>query len=272
MKFIFVIIFSVLSFWAQAQNAYYVVKVKGDIHNLSDSTALKSGSVIHEADQLKFSGLYDYAMIISSSKERMTLRFETSFSEIEKPFIIEAQNALFLVESKSELTRGIQKVRNIDDLEQYFGEESFCIIGDSLVINLDKRSYPLTDASIIQAGFEYEAIAHEEPLNFTGQDLLIVRSDFDTESGTAIVDEVINSVELSTVDKTTNHKETIANFELSFIQEEEVYEELSTVYQIIKNHEMEIYEMRNYMYDYFYDFYGRTSRLHLSTVINEVVQ
>lgn len=141
-----------LLFWAVclssivfAQNLY-VLHVTGEILTVPENVAVKVGDKLPMDKQLKFSTAESKAIVMSRGKGRMLLDGHKSPKTESGEFVSIITEVMVPMKVNMKMsTRDLasyKKPETVRNLQQYFGQGAFAVIGHKAYVMLDEEEYP----------------------------------------------------------------------------------------------------------------------------------
>ena len=254
MKILIVLIFNLffINGFMQTEN-YYIIRVKGEIFNKTTGKSLQQGDAVKATDKLIFKQKDAVALVISDSRGRFTLKFPEKKQEYDNALFVFVKTALVSNKQNHLSTRSVGLLSAISDLDTYFGNKVFNIIGDSLQISLSKHYYPLTHTDDVIARYEYGGQFESKKLSKKGQTIILSRNDFGVKLQG---DVLIKNVGLFKIDNLNKRKRQIGKLDLRFVDQKELAKEFKLISDKFDRVNKE--EILNLLKGYFYDIYGKT--------------
>lgn len=260
----------------QATEFYHIIKVDGTIVNTATGKPLAPGDNIKPNDQLKFNSPYASALVISNTRGKFTLKYQSTESKDlfndNKELLAMANTTVTPIDSRGMLaTRGIG-ISEVKDLKSYFGTENFYVIGNSLSVKLNKTAYPLNDKQGIVFSYSQEDKEQSKRIGFSNQYLKIVESDL--VPGKMLKDTaepVLKDINVYKIDDGGKKSENLTRMNLVFMNDQKLKDEFDVIIPFLKDQKLERFKVIDYLKSYFYDVYGRTDPDVLFMTINKEV-
>ena len=275
MRTILIILSAALLFsFQQANEFYHIIKVDGSIVNTATGKPLSPGDNIKPNDRLKFNSPYATALVISNTRGKFTLKYQSTESKDlfndKKELLAMADNAVTPIDSRGMLaTRGIG-LSEVRDLKNYFGPDNFYVIGKNLSVKLNKTVYPLNDNQYIVFSYPINNETKSKKVGFDNQYLKIdgdalASLSKDTGSGPA----TLKDISVYKLDKSANKSDLITKVNLVFLDEDKIKAEFDVIIPFLKDQKMDRFKVLDYLKSYFNDVYGSTDPDVLFTTINK---
>ena len=146
---------------------YFILYVEGSIINLTQNKNLKPGDFLLASDQLQFKNNKSRALVISGSRGRFMLKPEANQTEKDIELVQLVKKVLLPIEVKNPNdTRRVTAL--VSDLMEYFGEDDFFIIGESLSFRLNTAYNPLDANSFLIFSYKYKGETFNKRLPYKG--------------------------------------------------------------------------------------------------------
>jgi len=247
---------------------YYVIKVKGTIINKNSGKILVPGDQIKSSDQLSFSNATDQAIVLSSSRGKFTLAIPQDNLFDNNTLLAYADKSLSPVDSRSQLaTRSLAQGKQ-SDLKNYFGNQTFYIIGKELSVALDETKYPLNPSTYLSVEY-FEKEQKSVKVKNTNQTVTLALNDFRSTIETQKHDTIHNA---SLYHYDNQHKliNKITDVNMVFLDEQLLNQEFKTIISVLKQGNMDPKEINAYIFQYFIDIYGQTDNYMLNQYIGRL--
>ncbi|QHT65829.1 hypothetical protein GXP67_03690 [Rhodocytophaga rosea] len=257
------ILFTSLLF-QQKEEIYHVVHVKGTVINKKTKQALKLQDQLKPSDELIYQTPDARVVVYSTAKGRFLL---------DKPTADKAGKAdaplseywrfvknLFMPASAGEhLSTRALETPAIDDLESFFGINTFVFIGDTYKLRVDRGEYPMSGGKYFVYKYVYNGTDYSKRIAHTGDTLI-----FDRKSLYTIKDQVISPEEAGKVDIYYFNARTsplkITTMRPVFLPEVQLKKELQGMISILKNQQLSEESLIDQLYEHVVVVYGRTNR------------
>lgn len=263
-----------LGITAQAQQVFNVTRVSGKITNLKTSKEVVSGDVLNSDDQLLFESFDSYAIAIGNNMGRFQIKLQDSEQK---------QEQLMLTATVAEAARPT-KMRNlmlirfdpsekeVSDLKQYFGNDKFSVIGNSIDIPINSKSYPLSDEKFIVFYYRVDNKPVQKKIGFADQTLILEKDKLTNSSAGTISGNEISNLAVYQYEKSSRSSQEITRFTLVFVDKDELKKEFYTIIPILKRQKMSDPDIKKYLIEYYYDFYGATDSKTIDRFAEEIVK
>ncbi|HUW07269.1 MAG TPA: hypothetical protein VMW01_13510 [Williamwhitmania sp.] len=264
-----IVLASVLTVNAQV---YHVIKLEGSVTNLNSGKTLAPGDVIQASDRLAFESANASIIAIGDNRTKYILRMPKMENADKPDLILLASQAAIAVKSRNAFkTRAFNPdQKEVSDLKQYFGSDRFSIIGDQVNITLSEQKYPLNNSVII---FYYKV--KDKPiskrLKYDQQTISIESDKLKEVRGEMINTNEIENVVVYDYSSPQDYKE-ITSFNLLFVNNADLEKEFNTIIPILRSQKMDDKGIKEYLVDYYVDFYGLTDSKALSAFIDGVLK
>ncbi|HUX54216.1 MAG TPA: hypothetical protein VMV56_07375 [Williamwhitmania sp.] len=264
-----IVLASVLTVNAQV---YHVIKLEGSVTNLNSGKTLAPGDVIQASDRLAFESANASIIAIGDNRTKYILRMPKMENADKPDLILLASQAATAVKSRNAFkTRAFNPdQKEVSDLKQYFGSDRFSIIGDQVNITLSEQKYPLNNSVII---FYYKV--KDKPiskrLKYDQQTISIESDKLKEVRGEMINTNEIENVVVYDYSSPQDYKE-ITSFNLLFVNNADLEKEFNTIIPILRSQKMDDKGIKEYLVDYYVDFYGLTDSKALSAFIDGVLK
>lgn len=264
-----IVLASVLTVNAQV---YHVIKLEGSVTNLNSGKILAPGDVIQASDRLAFESANASIIAIGDNRTKYILRMPKMENADKPDLILLASQAATAVKSRNAFkTRAFNPdQKEVSDLKQYFGSDRFSIIGDQVNITLSEQKYPLNNSVII---FYYKV--KDKPiskrLKYDQQTISIESDKLKEVRGEMINTNEIENVVVYDYSSPQDYKE-ITSFNLLFVNNADLEKEFNTIIPILRSQKMDDKGIKEYLVDYYVDFYGLTDSKALSAFIDGVLK
>jgi len=255
---IFIFLFCLMKEAFLLAQTYFVVQLKGEILNLNNNTLIKKGDKIDGNPKLKFS-TGAKALLYNEQKGR----FIIPDPNIRKEQSSELHSFLFdalLAYRVSGETYNLIFQTDVNNLEEYFGNENFLIIGNAFLLNLNPNAYPLIEGqSFVQISFHYDGTKVENVLPFEENKLIFSKylifqglGGYFVETGKVRTIQIIYFLNYA-----TQEKKDIFTFTPIFIEEEKLKENFDLLiktkyFQEAQNENQEFYYFHKFLKDVYH--------------------
>jgi hypothetical protein len=267
----FLLLFSFVALNAQTPDAMYnIIRINGQIYNISTGENLIQGNSLKPKDKLEF---YQQAfgIVISNNKRKFTLRKPYDLGGSDDLFAL-AEMSLNPIQSRGQFsTRGIVGPGGVKDLKSYLSEETFNVIGKEIDIKLDKNLYPLNDDQFIVFHYNINDNKVSKKVGFNKQELNLNRDKLVVSKGDTLFSDTIPNVEVYQYEKSSGDTELITRANITFIDEDMLRKELLAIIPILKKGNSTEEEIREFLFEYFFDLYGNVDETQLNSFILKLV-
>ena len=271
MKTLVVIFALLLGTIFQNSDYYHIIKIKGKIFNVTTNKLVMPGETIKASDQLEFSSEDALALVISDEKGKFTLRMPEKDMFGDEEMLASADASISPVESRSQLSMRAFGQAGINDLNEYFGEDYFNIIGEKLIVSLDKAQYEMDDNNYFTFDFISGNNEKSVRIKHDGQKIIINKQDI-VQEVTGKLKDTINDVAVYKYDLNAKLLVNVSNVNLAFIDKQELKKEFKAIIDILKNKDMDVKAINKYLATYFLDVYGNTDIVALNDFIYAITE
>lgn len=260
-----VILFSVLTLSSYQTENYYIIKVKGDIVNQRTGEHLAQGDTILATDELTFLDENSVALVVSDTRGRFKLKCPEKNEENNLENTALVKQSLFASNRNLFKTRAIVTNAPVNDLKTFLGDDEFTVIGNELDVPLNKSRFVNQ-----KVGAKYENKGQQV-------DKELVTEDYNLQlSRSALGVKTYGEVKLFHVDfyiKTValDVEEKITRLDVNFIDKNALLDEFKTIIGVYKKKEYTKPQMKQFLMEYFGDFYGNTHLYTLDKLIDEII-
>ncbi len=266
MKATIIVLLSLFHLFNFQTENYYIIKIKGDIYNETAGRKLQQGDAVKASDKLTFKQKDAMAMVISDSRGRFTLKYPTEKESYDNALYVFVKTALVTNKQNQLSTRAIGISSTVSNLDNYFGQDVFNIIGDTLQVKLSKKYYPLSEGYNIVAEYNKNNQNMIKKLNTQNQIIYLSRKGFGLKNSGEVY---LPHVNIYKVNSKNGLKILISETNFRFIDQDQLNKELVTI--IDKLYDGNKSEMQNLLIDYFRDVYGKTDEIILSHYVYNLI-
>lgn len=261
-------------FTAQAQEVFNVTRVSGKITNLKTSKEVVSGDILNPDDQLLFESFDSYAIAIGSNMGRFQIKLQDSEQKQEQLMLTAtvAESARPTKMRNLMLIRFDPSEKEVSDLKQYFGNDKFSVIGNSIDIPINSKSYPLSDEKFIVFYYRVDNKPVQKKIGFADQTLILEKDKLTNSSAGTISGNEISNLAVYQYEKSSRSSQEITRFTLVFVDKDELKKEFYTIIPILKRQKMSDPDIKKYLIEYYYDFYGATDSKTIDRFAEEIVK
>ncbi len=266
MKALIIILSALFSLISLQTENYYIIKVKGDIFDETIGRNLKQGDAVKSTDKLIFKQQDAMAVVISDSRGRFTLKYPAEQNEYNDALYVFVKTALVMSKQRQLSTRAIGISSTVSNLNNYFGYELFNIIGDTLLINLSEKYYPLNKGYDIMVVYEQNGKTYKKILERNNQTIMLSRKTFGLPAEGEVYTGKISFYKI-------NHNDGIntllSETSFRFIDWNQLEKELNIIIEKFYNGNKP--ELQSLLKDYFKDFYGKTDEIVLTKFTGKLI-
>jgi hypothetical protein len=261
---ILVFLLSLWLFIPQQTDTYYVIKVSGNIVNAATGQSLGQGDEIQSLDEIQFGDKDVYALVMGDNGDRLKMMFSGTEPDAKGLFKGLVKNSLSKSGKKHFKTRSFITNADIRDLKEFLGDDEFTVIGDALNVQLSKQA------------FQDKSVLAKYDINGAMVDKAILDQDLKLNlSRKTLGVKPSGEVKLYHVDFFQKNEavgiEKITRLDVNFIDESALKDEMATIIGVYTKKGFDKDAMKNYLMEYFVDFYGNTHLYTLSQFIDKIV-
>jgi hypothetical protein len=261
---ILIFFFSLWLFIPQQTDTYYIIKVSGEIVNTATGKALGQGNEIKSVDVMKFVNKDAYALVMSDKGDRLKLKFSGKDPDVNGIYKSVVKNSLAKSGRTRTKTRSFITNADIKDLKEFLGSDEFTVIGDALNVQLSKQTFQ--DKTVLA---KYDKNGQVVDKTLIDQDLKLNLSRKNLGVKPAGEAKVYHVDFFQKNDATGIEK--ITRLDVNFIDEAALKDEMTTIIGVYTKKGFDKDAMKNYLMEYFVDFYGNTHMYTLSQYIDKIV-
>lgn len=263
-----------MAFTSVNAQVYHVVKVQGNITNLNTGKAIKAGDVIQAKDRLAFESVSANMVAIADNRTKYVIKMPKTEKVDKTSLIVLTSQAATAVKSrnafKSRAFNPDQK--EVVDLKQYFGNDRFSIIGNQVNVTLSEQIYPLSPDKFIVFHYNVKDKPVSKKLGFDQQTIKIEADKLKEVKGETITTDEIEGVMVYQYEMPSKNYLEITSFNLLFVDGVALTNEFNTIIPILRTQKMDDKGIKEYLVDYYVDFYGVTDSKALSEFIDGVLK
>lgn len=254
---------------AQTDEVYVVVHVSGKITSQKTGKDLKAGDRVASAEQLKFSETTNKAVVISTKKGRFLLSPKELKKENELTAFV--YNTIIPLKTNTKLATRGNSDGTVSDVKNYFGTETFAIIGEQF-------SFKLSDAVLKDPSRKlvcrYETPHSDKAVNkIISKDnrVFFNKNELFNVKGKHIDPATVPYVELYIFDTKNQQSEKLLSFQPVFIDEKTLKNELMEFKKVMSVERVNNEQLNEAMLTLVRDIYGNTDEMALGDWIRKNV-
>lgn len=253
---------------------FHVVKVQGSITNLTSGKSIKPGDVVHAKDRIAFESVSANMVAIGDNRTKYVIRMPKTGTVDKTSLVVMAGEAATAVKSRNAFkSRSFNPdQKEVADLKQYFGNERFSIIGNQVNVTLSEKIYPLSPDKFIVFYYNVKDKPISKRLKYDQQTIIIESDKLKEVRGEMITASEIEDVKVYQYEPLSKNSEEITSFNLLFVDATALTTEFNTIIPILRNQKMDDKGIKEYLVDYYVDFYGFTDSKALSAFIDGVLK
>ncbi len=254
--------------WAQS-STYNVIKVNGEIFNVTQSLQLSQGNSLYAQDELNFKS-NSFAYVISDAQKKYMLR-TPNIESADGDIFANAELALSPIRSRGQLsTRAAMSETGVKDFKTYLGIDNFNVVGPVLEIRMDSGMYPLSNEDFFVFHYTINNRKVSKKVAFTNQTLRIERDKLLVSQGDTLKSDTIPKLSVYKYQPATESSELITEINLCFIDADELKKELETIVPVVKSQGLPVHEIKAYLLQYVFDIYGNVEESQVNQLIADI--
>jgi len=252
--------------FAQQLEIYNIIRVQGDIFNISQNKSLAKGDKITSKDRLKFGNKEAKALAISSKSGKFVISPPQKANAQEREIVAFLTNVILPIPKNAALGTRFVAGNAVQELASYFGTGKYGIIGNKLSIKMSKESFPMNSNQFFVYRYEYQEKPMNKRIAFSNDTLVFQKEMLYRVGETEISPEVVKKVDIYYMkDAQNKNAELTVTFSPTFIDEiifKEECESIIKLYQSKKQTNKQIYQE---IMLYTQDVYGQVDESILKT-------
>lgn len=256
-KYFFLVFFLVWQLKVFASDTYFVIHVKGTVTNQTSGKALKVGDKISSEDKVTF-GASDAAAIIMGPKGKFTLTPSASSKNNSSELSAFVKASMLPLKSNGHLSTRGEETTGVSDLKGYLGTAQFAIIGNKHSINLNPLKYTINDKQLFVYRYVYEGTVISKKIASQGNTLLLDKTALYTNKGNYIDPDKVKTVEIYSMNTSTNKSQKITSFSPVYLNESDLKEQLLVQKKILTEQKRTEEEIYKDLLGFIVDVYGKT--------------
>jgi hypothetical protein len=256
-----------LSLWLiipQQTDTYNIIKVSGKIINSATGQALKQGDEIRSVDQIQFADKDVYALVMGGKGERLKMKFSGKDPDSKGLYKGIVKNTLSKSGRIRSKTRSFITNADIKDLKEFLGNDEFTVIGNTLNVQLSKQAYQ--NKSVL-AKYDKDGQIVDKPMIDQDMKLDLSRKNLGAKSSGEVKIYHVDFFQKNDI----SGIEKITRLDVNFIDELALKDEMATIIGVYTKKGFDKDAMKNYLMEYFVDFYGNTHMYTLSQFVDKIV-
>jgi len=266
-------LFFVMAFAVVNAQVFHVVKVQGNITNLNTGKAIKAGDMVQAKDRIAFESVSASMVAIDDNRAKFMIKMPKTDNVDKTSLIVLVSQATMAVKSRNAFkTRAFNpEQKEVVDLKQYFGSDRFSIIGNQVNVTLSEQMYPLSPDKFIVFHYNIKDKPVSKKLGFDQQTIKIEADKLKEVKGETITTDEIEGVMVYQYEMPSKNYQEITSFNLLFVDDAALTAEFNTIIPILRTQKMDDKGIKEYLVDYYVDFYGVTDSKALSAFIDVVL-
>jgi len=265
MRTVFIIsFFLILAIATQAQD-YYVLHVKGAVLDKSSGKPISKGDKLTSNAEVVFKSSDAKVVVLNKEKGRVILQPKAN-TESESEVAQFVKNVFVPMKKSIRMsTRGEGVIESFSDFKPYFGESTFVVIGDEILIPINKEKLSLDHHQFLVYRYEKDGTRVNKKLHPHHHSLLSIHKDklYNHKNGFFNHEEP-HKVDLYVFDKKKNTSKKLTSFNPVFVSDKQLLSEL----QYLKTFLVETNEenpftkelLADEYYDYIVGTYGKINQ------------
>ncbi|SDC97432.1 hypothetical protein [Williamwhitmania taraxaci] len=266
-------LFFVMAFAVVNAQVFHVVKVQGNITNLNTGKPIKAGDMVQAKDRIAFESVSASMVAIDDNRSKFLIKMPKTDNVDKTSLIVLVSQATMAVKSRNAFkTRAFNpEQKEVVDLKQYFGSDRFSIIGNQVNVTLSEQMYPLSPDQFIVFHYNIKDKPVSKKLGFDQQTIKIEADKLKEVKGETITTDEIEGVMVYQYEMPSKNYREITSFNLLFVDGAALTAEFNTIIPILRTQKMDDKGIKEYLVDYYVDFYGVTDSKALSAFIDVVL-
>lgn len=253
--FLGILVTLLISNFTLAQDLY-VLHVNGDILNTTNNANLKVGDMISQDASLSFGSNNAKAVVIGKSTGKMLLDGSKSKKSPTGEFMSLVSEVLFPIQSNKQMSTRSVLLETVADISDYFNGDAYVFITDSIILDINKDKYPLSEANKMALRFTSGEEVYNRVIPTIGTNKLLLEKD-SLFKGASL--EEIESVDVYYVIMATRKVDHVGSFNPIFVDQHQLKEELVSLKSFLEtNQKAKDVEIQAELYQYVLDIYGQT--------------
>jgi hypothetical protein len=238
--------------------------VKGTVINKKTKHTLKLQDQLRPSDELIYQTPDARVIVYSTGKGRFLLDKPTADKAAKEDAPLSAYwsfvKNLFMPATASEhlSTRSLETPA-IDDLETFFGINTFVFIGDTYKLRVDRGEYPMSGGKYFVYKYVYNGTDYSKRIAHAGDTLIFDRKSLYTVKDQVISPEKAGKVEIYYFNARTSPLKITAMRPI-FLPEDQLKKELQSMINILKPRQLSEENLIDQLYEHVVVVYGRTNR------------
>ncbi len=266
----FIGLFFVAFFGTVHAQDYYVLQVRGTITIKESQKTIAPGDMLKATDELVFKTQDATAVVMSKTDGRMVLNGKETKETSEGEFLALLKNTLVPMKRNMQMsTRGTssEEIRNFKD---YFGTESFAIIGNELRIKINQEVYPVSNERIFVFRYEYNGKPINKIIQFDKGHMVLNHEALFTINEESVDPESITQADIWYFNRSTDERERVVSFHPIFIDEEQLSQEVTLLKDFLEQNGTEKKEeIKTEIFAFVSDVYGTVDQTLLMDWLNK---
>lgn len=252
---------------------YYVVHVKGVVINKKTGRALKIQDQLKPSDELVYQSADAKVVVYSSRKGRFMLD-KSIAQRADKPdapvseYWAFVKNLFVPSSSSAHLSTRSLEVDAVDDLETFFGINTYVFIGDVYKLRMDRSSYPMSGSKYFVFKYNYNGTDYSKRIAHAGDTLIFDKTALYTVKGAVINPEEAGKADIYYFNARTSPLK-ITTLLPVFLPEAQLKSEMQAMLHILKEDNLSREEVLNQLYEHVIIIYGPTNRMMMEAWIND---
>lgn len=262
----FLFLASVNFLHAQQQEVYNIIRVQGNIFNVTQNKTLAKGDKITSKDKLKFENKEAKALAISSKSGKFVISPPQKTSPQEKEIVAFLTNVILPIPKNAALSTRFVAGNSVQELASYFGAGTYGIIGNKLSVKMSKESFPMNDNQFFIYRYEYQEKAVNKRIAFTNDTLTFQKEILYKIGEAQISPEMVKKVDIYYMkDAQNKNAELAVTFMPVFINEDILKEECESLIKLYQGKKQTNLQVYKEVLLYIQDLYGRVDESILKT-------
>jgi hypothetical protein len=260
---IFLICFTSGFSFFQAET-YHIIYVKGEVLIEKDKRLLKIGMKIGSEDRLIFKNKDAKVIVMSNLRGRFVLMLNNPQQTSELIAIV--KEVISPLKTNAAMsTRGAPKIMR--DLADYFGNEVFFIVGDTLTFEADRSKFKINDNQYFQIQYKLGDSLVKKKLESANNLVTLNTQDlFKDKQGKFFLPEEVEIYWFVHKPRAIGSR---TRFQPVIISKDELKAQYAELLKLIENQTLSKEAYTDYILSYFRDVYGKTDENALESWVEE---
>ncbi|MEM8893704.1 MAG: hypothetical protein AAGC88_03940 [Bacteroidota bacterium] len=188
--------------------SYTAIHVIGKIYLPEKQTYLKRGTKLSESEKIEFQSAGAKAAMLSSSRGRYIIQENSKSAS--------SDNLSFALSSiitpvKGQMSTRAGGINNALDFEKQLGKAPVAWLNEEMPIEVSGGAYPMDENRFFYMAYSYGGETINKKLSYTGQSLLLIKSEFFKVDGQAVNPSEVDDMKLYYYDMEKGEEQLITS-------------------------------------------------------------